>query len=266
MLQLNKGCDILSYVIINKDDEKSLKVRDFLVDKIHDEYNTSNPQKVIVVGGDGTFLKAVHTYEKIIDDVTFFIYNTGHLGYFSNYEDDTIDALIEAVNSDNYRVGTYTMLDYRISTTDGLIEGRALNEVTIINPTRTLMLEIYMDNVLLEHFRGTGICVSTPAGSTAYNKSLGGAVIDASLEAFQVTEIASINSKIFHTLSSPIVLSKKHEVEFKLEGNSTIWITVDSKSINIDNFNSIAISLSDKKVKYAKNHITFINRLTKNFI
>ena len=39
-----------------------------------------------------------------------------------------------------------------------------------------------------------------------------------------------------------------------------------SKSINIDNFNSIAISLSDKKVKYAKNHITFINRLTKNFI
>lgn len=256
----------MSYAIVTKEDEKSYKIRDFLIDKIKDEYDETKPTKVITVGGDGTFLKAVHMFEKNIDNIVFFIYNTGHLGYFSNYDDDSLNALIEQVNSNEYKVSQYSMLDYKINTSDGIIEGRALNEVTIINPTRTLMLDVFMDNVLLEHFRGTGVCISTPAGSTAYNKSLGGAVIDASLDAFQVTEIASINSKIFHTLSSPLVLSKRHEVEFKSEGNSTIWITVDSKSININNFNSIAITLSYKKISYAKNGITLIKRLIKNFI
>lgn len=256
----------MSYAIVTKEDEKSYKIRDFLIDKIKDEYDETKPTKVITVGGDGTFLKAVHMFEKNIDNIVFFIYNTGHLGYFSNYDDDSLNALIEQVNSNEYKVSQYSMLDYKINTSDGIIEGRALNEVTIINATRTLMLDVFMDNVLLEHFRGTGVCISTPAGSTAYNKSLGGAVIDASLDAFQVTEIASINSKIFHTLSSPLVLSKRHEVEFKSEGNSTIWITVDSKSININSFNSIAITLSDKKISYAKNGITLIKRLIKNFI
>ena len=245
----------MSYAIVTKEDEKSYKIRDFLIDKIKDEYDETKPTKVITVGGDGTFLKAVHMFEKNIDNIVFFIYNTGHLGYFSNYDDDSLNALIEQVNSNEYKVSQYSMLDYKINTSDGIIEGRALNEVTIINPTRTLMLDVFMDNVLLEHFRGTGVCISTPAGSTAYNKSLGGAVIDASLDAFQVTEIAS-----------PLVLSKRHEVEFKSEGNSTIWITVDSKSININNFNSIAITLSDKKISYAKNGITLIKRLIKNFI
>ena len=189
----------MSYAIVTKEDEKSYKIRDFLIDKIKDEYDETKPTKVITVGGDGTFLKAVHMFEKNIDNIVFFIYNTGHLGYFSNYDDDSLNALIEQVNSNEYKVSQYSMLDYKINTSDGIIEGRALNEVTIINPTRTLMLDVFMDNVLLEHFRGTGVCISTPAGSTAYNKSLGGAVIDASLDAFQVTEIASINSKIFHT-------------------------------------------------------------------
>lgn len=256
----------MSYAIVTKEDEKSYKIRDFLIDRIKDEYDEVSPTKVITVGGDGTFLKSVHQYESQIDNIVFFIYNTGHLGYFSNYDDESLDALIEQVNNNEYRISEYSMLGYKINTSNGIIEGRALNEVTIINPTRTLMLDVFMDNILLEHFRGTGICISAPAGSTAYNKSLGGAVIDASLDAFQITEIAPINSKIFHTLSSPLVLSKRHEVEFKSEENSTIWITVDSKSINIDNFNSIAITLSDKKIRYAKNGITLIKRLIKNFI
>lgn len=256
----------MSYAIVTKDDEKSYRIRDLLIERIKEDYDPINPAKVITVGGDGTFLKAVHMYEKSIDNVIFFMYNTGHLGYFTNYDDESIDDLVEQINNDSYRLSEYSMLDYKIYTSGDVIEGRALNEVTIINPTRTLMLDVFMDNVLLEHFRGTGICISTPAGSTAYNKSLGGAVIDASLDAFQVTEIASINSKIFHTLSSPLVLSKRHEVEFKTEANSTIWITVDSKSININDFNAIAVTLSDKKIRYAKNGITLIKRLVKNFI
>ena len=93
------------------------------------------------------------------------------MGYFSNFDETTLDDLIDKVNGMPYKTGKYTLLDYSINTTEGQIKGSALNEVTIINPTRTLMLDVFMDNVMLEHFRGTGICVSTPAGSTAYNKT-----------------------------------------------------------------------------------------------
>lgn len=256
----------MSYVIIAKEDEKSYKIKELLKEKIKDIYDEKTPTKIITVGGDGTFLKSIHKYDYMLDEAVFFILNTGHLGYFSNFDESTLDELVFQVNQDEYRVSDFSLLKYKINTSKEVIEGFALNEVTIINPTRTLMLDVFLDNVLLEHFRGTGVCISTPAGSTAYNKSLGGAVLDSSLEAYQVTEIASINSKIYHTLSSPLILSKNHEVEFKTEGSSTIWITVDSKSINIEDFISIDLTLSDKKIKYARNGKTFIKRLVENFI
>ena len=112
----------MSYAIVTKEDEKSYKIRDFLIDKIKDEYDETKPTKVITVGGDGTFLKAVHMFEKNIDNIVFFIYNTGHLGYFSNYDDDSLNALIEQVNSNEYKVSQYSMLDYKINTSDGIIE------------------------------------------------------------------------------------------------------------------------------------------------
>ena len=256
----------MSYTIVHKADEKSRFVANEIKKRIIEQYDSENPEIIITVGGDGTFLKALHRYEKIQDKVTFFIVNTGHLGYFSSFTDKTIDHLVNCINTRNFKTGEYTLLEYKIINDKEVITGTALNEVTIINPTRTLMLDVFMDRELLEHFRGTGICISTPAGSTAYNKSLGGAVVDASLEAFQVTEIAPINSKIYHTISSPLVLSKKHEVEFKAEGKSAIWVTVDSKSLNIENFKSLIVTLSDKKIKCCKNDESFVHRLVKNFI
>lgn len=256
----------MSYALVVKDDKASEELAQKLRKIINEEYDEINPNKIITVGGDGTFLRAVHQYEHILESVVFYTLNTGHLGYFTNFDVDSIDDLISVFNSNDAKISTFSVLKYNIFTSKETISGIALNEVTIINPTRTLILDVYLNNRLLEHFRGTGICISTPAGSTAYNKSLGGAVIDASLDAFQVTEIASINSRIYHTLSSPLVLSKKHEVEFKAEGDTAIWITADSKSLSIDNFQSLAITLSDHKVHYARHNSNFIERLKKNFI
>lgn len=256
----------MSYAMVVKGDAKSQKTAAYLKTLIKDVYDDKNPDKIISIGGDGTFLKAVHLYDKVLDKVDFFVFNTGHLGYFSNFDVNTINDLLTKVNSNTYQCSEFNLLDYKIITGSNTIEGIALNEVTIINPTRTLMLDVFLNNQLLEQFRGTGICISTPAGSTAYNKSLGGAVVDFSLEAFQVTEIASINSRIHHTLSSPLLLSKRHEVEFKAEDTTCIWITADSKSLTIENFQSLAINLSDKKVRLVKNDISFIERLKKNFI
>ncbi len=50
---------------------------------------------------------------------------------------------------------------------------------------------------LFERFRGDGLAISTPTGSTAYNKSVGGAVVHPSINAMQLAEIASLNNRVF---------------------------------------------------------------------
>ena len=73
----------------------------------------------------------------------------------------------------------------------------------------TLVVDVNIRGKHFERFRD-GLCISTPSGSTAYNKALGGALIHPSLEAMQIAEIASINNRVFRTVGSPLVLPKHH--------------------------------------------------------
>ena len=63
-----------------------------------------------------------------------------------------------------------------------------------------------------ERFRGDGLCISTPSGSTAYNKALGGAIIHPSLKAIQLAEMASINNRVFRTIGSPLIFPGHHNL------------------------------------------------------
>ena len=65
-----------------------------------------------------------------------------------------------------------------------------------------MVADLTINGVDFERFRGDGITVSTPTGSTAYNKSLGGAVLHPTIEALQIAEIASLNNRVYRTLGS----------------------------------------------------------------
>ena len=70
---------------------------------------------------------------------------------------------------------------------DGEIERRvALNESTLRNIVKTMVCDVYINNQLFERFRGDGLVISTPTGSTAYNKSVGGAILDPRIIGFQL--------------------------------------------------------------------------------
>jgi NAD+ kinase len=110
------------------------------------------------------------------------------------------------------------------------------------------------------------MCVSTAVGSTGYNKSLHGAVVLPSVEVFQMTEIASINSNLYHTLSSPLILSKNDVIKLTSEWNKELFITSDSMSLSFKDFKSLEIGLSDKKARLINRNIDYIDRIKKNFI
>ena len=156
-----------------------------------------NPDIVISVGGDGMLLSAFHMYEEQLDRVRFVGVHTGHLGFYTDYRDFELDKLVENLKLDSGAQVSYPILNVKITFENGdtrII--RALNEATIKRSDRTMVADVIINRVHFERFRGDGISVSTPTGSTAYNKSLGGAVLHPTIEALQVTEIASLNNRV----------------------------------------------------------------------
>ena len=257
----------MRYFIISKEEESCKKIEEKIKNDLNFVLDELNPNLVISVGGDGTTLSAVHKYIDKLDSITFIAFNAGHLGFFSSFNKDEYDEFINYVKKGIYKYDSLNMLEYTINTmSNDVTKGLALNEITIVNPRRTLILDVKIDKEYFEHYRGTGLCVSTPTGSTGYNKSLHGAVINPNLEVFQMTEIASINSNLYHTLSSPLILDKTEEIELSSEWNKELWITADSISLNIKDFRSLTLKLSDKKVKLASRNNSYLERIRKNFI
>ena len=85
--------------------------------------------------------------------------------------------MIAAIKADHYQMTPRHLLEVDVYHKAGKETYLALNEMRIDHGYTTQVIDVYIDDELLEVFRGNGLCVSTPSGSTAYNKSIGGAVI-----------------------------------------------------------------------------------------
>jgi NAD+ kinase len=175
---------------------------------VAEEFDPS-AELIICVGGDGSLLRmlAEHDFPKqpIVG------VNTGHLGFFQELGTKDIEGFIG-----NYLTGKYKEQTYRtvyadvIGGTAGKVRIRALNEIVIRGGGSHLAhLNIYIEESFIEQFCGDGVVISTPAGSTAYNYSLGGSIVDPRIELLQVTPIAPINSTAYRSFTSGILLPQK---------------------------------------------------------
>ena len=89
-------------VYFRKQDEVTLGIVDEIKKKIKLEYDEINPDIVITVGGDGTIIRAVNKYINLVDKVIFFGVKTGHLGFYTNFTKDSINELIEKINTNKF--------------------------------------------------------------------------------------------------------------------------------------------------------------------
>ena len=225
-----------------------------------------NPDVVFSVGGDGTFLQAVHTYLDKLDSIKFVGINYGSLGFFCGYTKEDIPELIKELKN-GLSVKQYSLLKGEIKYQNNEQEIYALNEIRIENPFHTLISDVFIDDEKLETFRGNGLMVCSSLGSSAYNKSLGGSLIDSDLNALELTEIAGLDNNIFHSLRSSLVLSGNKKISFKGDLSSTV-VGYDNLSIQKeDNLKEVTISVSNKKVNivYSKNN-SYINKIRKSFV
>ncbi len=239
--------------------KEQLEKNGFVLDNV-------NPEVVFSVGGDGTFLHAVHSYLDKLDSIKFVGVNYGSLGFFCGYTKEDIPELIKELK-EGLNVKQYSLLKGEIKYQDIEQVVYALNEIRIENPFHTLISDVFIDNEKLETFRGNGLMVCSSLGSSAYNKSLGGALIDSDLKVLELTEIAGLDNNIFHSLKSSLILDGNKKISFKGD-LSSIVVGYDNLSIQKeDDLKEVIISMSDKKVNvvYSKNS-SYIKKIRKSFV
>ncbi|MCQ9209137.1 NAD kinase [Granulicatella seriolae] len=227
-----------------------------------------NPEVVVTIGGDGTLLGAVHKYGDQLDKVRFAGIHTGHLGFYTDWRDYEAAELIESLKKDQSESVSYPLLDVTITKNDGQVCNYfALNEATIRKVNGTLFCEVIINNELFENFRGDGLCISTPTGSTGLNKSLGGAIVHPFSEVIQLTEMASINNRVYRTLSSPMILAKKDVLLLKPHSHDGMMVSIDHLNYEADSFETVQLKVSQKRVSFVRyRHNHFWDRVEEAFI
>jgi NAD+ kinase len=225
-----------------------------------------NPEFVFSVGGDGTILRAINQFINNIETVKFVGINLGRLGFYTDFEESEIDLLLSLIDNNQYKIFNYNLIEYNLISKGNKYTGYSLNELAIINPIHTQIIDVYIEQEYFETFRGTGFLLSTPTGSTAYNKSLGGSVIDPRIKAIQVTEIASINNRVFKTLSSPIILPSDAYVRLRSDYTNSFFSS-DGMMIEKKDITDVVCRLSNKQVSFVvKDEGSFWKRVKRSFL
>lgn len=270
---MNEGENItMKFSIVSRGDERSQNLTESIIaylegfSLIHDE---KEPELVISVGGDGTFLEAFHRYVHRLSETAFIGIHTGHLGFYADWTPDELEKLVIEIAKTPYQIVEYPLLEVIICQR-GNEEGErvlALNEATIKTAEGSVVFDIDINGEHFETFRGDGLCISTPTGSTAYNKALGGAIIHPSLDAIQVTEMASINNRVFRTIGSPLILPKHHTCVLKPGINSSFLIARDHSTDTYQDVISIQCRVAKEKIRFARYRpLTFWNRVKESFV
>ena len=248
----------MKFTIISREDDHSNETAQevrFKMEKIGLQFDDEKPDFVITVGGDGTLLYAFHHYQSRLSEVAFVGIHTGHLGFYADWTTDEIDQLVEAIANEPLQIVEYPLLDVTVSFLDNAQEIMylALNEATIKSSIGSAMVvDVEVQNTEFETFRGDGLCFSTPSGSTAYNKSLGGAILHPNIPAMQMAEMASINNRVYRTIGSSLVIPKYHSCVLKPIVKNEFYMTIDHLQAFHTGVRTVEFRVSEETIRFAR--------------
>ena len=241
------------FAVVARLDEESYQLKQHIVQYLTDNgfvEDQISPKTVFVVGGDGTFLYAVHHYLKLLDQIHFIGIHTGTLGFMNDYHQDEVELMLHDFLHKDPHIDCNRLLEI-------IVEGKkepyyAMNEMRIENPFKTQILDIFIDSVFFETFRGTGICLATQMGSTAYNRSIKGAVIQHGLSLLELSEIAGIHHREFQSLGNSIILKESTEIELICDNFQGAILCYDHCFEQLDMAKRILCRNSKKEVQIVR--------------
>ncbi|MEY4533215.1 MAG: hypothetical protein RI926_984 [Actinomycetota bacterium] len=190
---------------------------------LDNDVSVSEIECAIVVGGDGTILRAAELLRGA--QVPMLGVNTGHVGFLAETERDTIPETVARVLARDYHVEERSTLSVRVKVANEVVfETWALNEATVEKASRERMLEVVIevDRRPLSSFGCDGVVMSTPTGSTAYNFSAGGPVVWPTVDAMVLVPLSA------HALfARPLVVGPDSvfavEIIERRSGHGVLW-------------------------------------------
>ena len=263
----------MKVAIYHSSDLHSIQIAQNLLELLNDkqiEVDDMNPEIVITIGGDGTLLSAIQKYIDNIDNIKFVGVHTGHLGFYTDWRDYELSELVDAIKNRNADEVHYPLLDVKIKHMDDSInQYYAINESTLRKLSGTLVADVLIGKQLFERFRGDGVCISTPTGSTAYNRSVGGAIVHPSLKVLQMAEIASINNRVYRTVGASLIMAPNETITIRpvLNYQRTFNFSADRIDLRDNDIKEVHYGIAKKQVNFLKyRHTGFWNRVRNSFI
>lgn len=171
---------------------------------------------VIVIGGDGSVIRAAHLV--LGSGVPILGINLGTLGYLAEVKKGNWQEMVSLLLDGAYEIEPRMMLEGRMTERNGVtVEGgkvlHALNEAVIVRNSafRALNFNVYVDGHLLNNLNADGIIVATATGSTAYNLSAGGPLVEPKAQLMLLTPVCA------HTLNTrSVVLSAEDAIVIEM--------------------------------------------------
>lgn len=163
---------------------------------------------VLALGGDGTLLQAAR--ELIDYEVPLLGINMGTLGYLTEIEVQHVEEALDKLFADKYMLEERMMIS---GTAEDGTKELALNDIVVsrYSSVKLLHFNIYINGELLNTYQADGVIISTPTGSTAYNLSAGGPILEPTASMFVITPICS------HALNTrSIVFSSEDTIEIEI--------------------------------------------------
>ncbi|MCP1386993.1 NAD kinase [Corynebacterium sp. TA-R-1] len=220
---------------------------------------------VLVLGGDGTFLRAA-SYARA-QDLPVLGINMGHVGFLAEGEAESLEKSVGHVIDKSYTVDERMTLDVVVRDADGVELGRgwALNECSVENTDRTQVLDttLEVDFRPVSSFGCDGVLISTPTGSTAYAFSAGGPVMWPNLEAILV-----VPNNAHALFAKPLVVSPHSTVAVELEPTTGAAMAMMDgfRSIDMPPGSRVEVTRGARGVKWVRlDKRPFTDRLVRKF-
>jgi NAD+ kinase len=244
------------------DDMRAMGVEIEVVDA--DAHAAEGCELVLVLGGDGTFLRAAELARNA--GIPVLGVNLGRIGFLAEAEADAIDLVLEHVIARDYRVEERLTLDIVVRQGGRVIEqGWALNEASLEKGPRlgVLGVVVEIDGRPVSTFGCDGVLVSTPTGSTAYAFSAGGPVLWPDLEAILV-----VPNNAHALFGRPMVTSPDAMIAIETEasGNDALVFCDGRRDMLVPAGGRLEVTRCGTPVKWARlDSAPFTDRLVRKF-
>ncbi len=175
------------------------------------------PELIVVFGGDGSLLKAAREFNF---KGNFILINSGHLGYYSDYEVENYKDFIQDLSYGSYEIERAPI--YTIKINGQII--RFINDIAI-QTYRSLEINLEINHQPFTAVRSSGIVVSTSLGSTGFSLSLDCPVMTNNLYCYQYSMIAPVYNRLFPNPINKALISQRDSLQIKIRrGDYTICV------------------------------------------